>query len=171
MMDIDCRQRRSFDDRLLTFKTGYRGFTPVRLALALLEFSTDESRQTGLDVVRLLLQESDNPPEIEWYNGQQEGFSMLQQRTDPLYYQRPLADRANVALNVIKYTLHPEPALMQLALGESITSPQAASLVDYSRRTILHTVAYTLAIETWHVIRGDVIGKDTIRDGKVIMRC
>lgn len=172
-----CRELSSSDDHLLTFDTGCRGFTPLHYAFVAVQVAPDESRQVGLDVVRLLLQESDNPPKIGWYRGVEEGFSMLQQSTDPFYYQRPLADRAEVAFKLIRSSTNSELALMQIALGESITSAQAASLVDNSGRTTLHTVAFTLATGTSSMTYGRFCGGDKweaqsyrIRDGKDITR-
>ena len=95
---------------------------------------------------------------------------MVQQSTDPFYYQRPLADRAEVAFTLVTSTINSAPALMQLALGESITSAQATSLVDTNGRTILHTLAFKLAIETWRIVRGDAFGNCDIRDGKFIVK-
>lgn len=171
MMENNRRKMTSSDKRLLTLEIGCRGITSVQSVLKYMQFVVrDESRQLSLDVMRLLLRETDNPPEIEWYRGPIEGFSMFQQSTDPFYYQRPLADRVEVAFDMAMFTFNSEPALMQLALGESITSAQAASLVDTCGRTVLHTVVFKLAKKTSYIIRGDVFGECDNRDGKDIIK-
>jgi len=101
-----------------------------------------------LDLLRLLLQNSNNPPALKSYSGSSEGFSLLQQSTDPLYYQRPLAERLDVAFWVVQVGLRSKPALLQIALGESATLAQAISLVDTFGNTILHVVAVMLARRT-----------------------
>lgn len=105
-----------------------------------------------LDLLRLLLQNSNNPPALKSYSGSSEGFSLLQQSTDPLYYQRPLAERLHVAIWAVGVGLRSDPALLQATLGESGTLAQAVSLVDHFGRIILHIVAVTLARRTRYSI-------------------
>jgi len=135
---------------LLTFDTDCRGLTPIEFVFRGFTSYEKEPHQNTerLDVMRLLLRGSNSPPGVESYSGSSEGFSLLQQSTDPLYYQQPLAKRVDVAFKVVKNRNHSAPALLQIALGESITSAQAVSLVDTRGRTILHIVAYMLAQRT-----------------------
>lgn len=174
-MDNKCRKSTSSDEGSLAIDTSCRFMTLVELWIYNLQLfkdefgQIDESGQISLDVLRLLLRETNNPPEIEWYPGQTEGFSLLQQSTDPFYYQRPLADRADVAFDLVTYSVQSDPKLMQLALGESIISAQAASLVATSGRTILHAVACKLSHVTGPTAH-DLVGYHKVRDGKDITK-
>lgn len=174
-MDNKSRKSTSSEEGLLAIDTSCRGMTLVELwiynsPLFKDEFGQiDESGQISLDVLRLLLRETNNPPDFKRYFGQTEGFSLLQQSTDPFYYQRPLADRADVAFDLVSYSVQSDPKLMQLALGESIISAQAASLVATSGRTILHAVAYKLSHVTWPTAH-DLVGYHKFRDGKDITK-
>ncbi len=146
MSGQNCREPSSSDDGLPTSDTKCSMWSPVELVFKGTA-SSDKwfvQKTDELDLQRLLLQNSNNPPALKSYSGPSEGFSLLQQSTDPLYYQRPLAERLDVAFWAVAVGLRSGPALLQAALGESGTLPQTVSLIDPSGRTILHVVAVLL---------------------------
>jgi len=155
MSGPNCRELNSSDDGLPTSDTNCSFDSPVESVFRSASlFATRSVQKTDkLDLQRLLLQNSNNPPALKSYSGSSEGFTLLQQSTDPLYYQRPLAERLDVAFWAVALGLGSGSALLRTALGESGTLPQAVSLVDPFRRTILHVVASTLARGTRMSIR------------------
>ena len=100
--------------------------------------------------MRLLLRESDSPPELAFYRGPKEGFSLFQQSTDPVYYQRPIEERLDVAYNMVWYHGY-TTALLQTVLGDNIDAAQASSLVVRRGTTVLHIIARAIGRQTARV--------------------
>lgn len=102
--------------------------------------------ESRLDILRMLLGVSDSPPELDAYVGPKDGFSILQQNTDPLYYGRPLEDRLSTAFCIARESTFLSPGLggpdlLQSVLGESSSSAHVVSSTTNGGETVLHLVA------------------------------
>ena len=89
---------------------------------------------------RLLLNETECEPRLGLYSGSKEGFSMWQQTLDPLYYQRSLKERFQVAMSLVYGWNGPEILRLALALGP--LPPLAHCMTDRYGETLLHAVAW-----------------------------
>ncbi len=145
-----CRELNSSDDGLPTSDSYCSFKSPIEAVCQEAVFFDKGSVQKTdeLDLLRLLLQNSNNPPALKSYSGSSEGFSLLQQSTDPLYYKRSLAERVEIAFWAVSVGYRTKPTLLQVALGENVTLAQVVSLVATPAMTILHVIAVTLARRT-----------------------
>ena len=84
---------------------------------------------------RLLIKETERA-DLGWYRGSKEGFSLWQQALDPFHYQKPLAERIEVAVAI---DAKPDALRLSVALGP--LPPLAHSISDRRGRTLLHAVA------------------------------
>ncbi len=150
MSGQNCREPSSSDDGLPTSDTKCSMWSPVELVFeGTASFDKWFFQKTDeLDLQRLLLQNSNNPPALRSCGPSGESFSLLQQSTDPLYYKRPLVERVEIAFCAVEVGWGSKPTLLHVALGESATLAQVVSWVDTSAMTILHVIAVTLARRT-----------------------
>lgn len=108
--------------------------TPLEIVLY-----DDKCNSNAVGVLRLLLNETEREPNLAWYRGSKEGFSMSQQDLDPLYYQRPLEERFEVAMSLADCGNGPE--VLRLALARGALPSLAHCMTNCNGETLLHAVA------------------------------
>ena len=89
-----------------------------------------------IKIPRLLINETERRPDLDWYSGSKEGFSLWQQALDPFYYQKPLTERIEVAASI-----DAKPDALRLSVAQGPLPPLAHSISDGLGRTLLHAVA------------------------------
>lgn len=89
---------------------------------------------------RLLLNETEREPDLACYLGSKQGFSMWQQALDPLYYQRSLEERFEVAMS-LTYGWKNGPEVLRLALARGALPSLAHCMTNRFGETLLHAVA------------------------------
>lgn len=99
---------------------------------------------------RLLLNETGREPDLSMYQGSKEGFSMWQQALDPLYYQRPLEERFEVAMS-LAYR-HNRPEVLRSALARGALPSLAHCMTDRNGETLLHAITWNIG-DYMYVIR------------------
>ena len=96
-----------------------------------------------LEIQRLLLPRSDSLYDIARYGGPQEGFRMLQQFTDPMYYQRPPVERVEIAITAtLNTTFINITTPIQTILGSGIDLGWAYSYKNSGGDTLLHVTTH-----------------------------
>ena len=102
----------------------------------------DERR---LDIQRLLLRQSDSLPSIARYGGPEEGFKILQQSVDPMYYQKSPAERVETAIEAARWNRFANIATpTESILGSDVDLAWAYSYENSDGDTLLHSVAFAL---------------------------
>jgi len=81
----------------------------------------------------------------------------LQQHVDPLYYNRPLEQRFEIAISLSAACSRNVPEVVKTALGEVTVSSAALRLRTSNGRTLLHVVARSIGIE-WMLTHHDSLG-------------
>ena len=106
-----------------------------------------------IKIPRLLLNETESGSDLGWYSGPKEGFSLWQQALDPIFYQRPLEERIDVAFSLAENNNGLDIFRLSVALGP--LPPLAHFVSDRLGRTLLHAVALamgrTLCWNRWYV--------------------
>ena len=98
-----------------------------------------------LDVSRLLIQETDHELDLHSYNGPKEGFCMWQQNADPLYYERPLQERFEIAIT-LAHDVWNGPDTFRVSLAHGPLPSLALSMTDSQGNRLLHAVAWALGL-------------------------
>lgn len=93
---------------------------------------------------RLLLNETGCEPDLSNYQGSGEGFSMWQQALDPLYYQRPLEERYEVAMALTYHQNGPE--VLRSALARGALPSLTHCMTDRNGETLLHAIAWYMGM-------------------------
>ena len=90
----------------------------------------------AIKLPRLLMNETERGSDLCLYRGSKEGFSLWQQALDPLYYQKPLVERIEVAVEI-----DAKPDALRLSVAQGPLPPRAHSISNRLGRTLLHAVA------------------------------
>lgn len=101
----------------------------------------------AVERLRLLLNETEREPDLACYLGSKEGFSMWQQALDPLYYQRPIEERFEIAVKLASSLNGPE--VVRLALTRGALPSLAHCITDRIGETILYAIAKTMCDKTY----------------------
>ena len=94
-----------------------------------------------VDVLRLLLNETERETNMGYYWGPKEGFSIWQQSADPFYYERPLEERFEVATTLSYMGNGPDVLRLSLALGPF---PSLAYSIINDHGMLLNAVARSM---------------------------
>lgn len=98
-------------------------------------------QEAYLGILRLLLRQTEIEPQLSQYGGPKEGFLMLQQHTDSLYYERPLEERIEVATSLAEDSLMNPPEVFKIALARDGIFAPALFPKNKRGETLLHIVA------------------------------
>jgi hypothetical protein len=109
--------------------------------------------QEGLDIIRLLLSKAEvEPDELMSYRGPREGFILLQQYISPQYYEKPLEERAIMAISLTIENIWCGPELFWAALACDQFPCGAIGVKDTNNQTVLHAVGKSIGeIAMWMV--------------------
>lgn len=99
-----------------------------------------------LELPRLLLSKTEREPDLRNFYGPPEGFSMWQQAIDPLYYQRPLEERVDLACYLV--SIGNDAEVFRIALNCNRISPQILSMAGKDWEEALHAVTGSMNTST-----------------------
>ena len=111
-----------------------------------LELLLLDNHNDCLEVVersRLLLHETEHETDLGNYCGSREGFSIWQRCLDPFYYQRPIEDRMEIAMNLAMSGN--EPGVLRVSLAPGPLPHFTHPTTDDGRRSLLNEVARGMA--------------------------
>lgn len=98
-----------------------------------------------LDVARLLIQETDSEPDFRSYFGPKEGFCVWQQNADPLYYEKPLQERIEIAIALARSPTNGADTF-RVSLAHGPLSSLAPCMTNSEGLTPLHAAARSLGM-------------------------
>ena len=101
-------------------------------------------QEAYLDILRLFLRQTDIELKLGHFRGPKQGFLVLQQHMDSLYYQKPLEERIEVVTSLAVYSLQNSPEVFKVALARDGIPPQALFLKNTRGETLLHIVAESI---------------------------
>ena len=107
-----------------------------------------------VEQLRFFLREGTFEPSLSDFRGTLEGFKLLQQHTDPLYYSRPFEERLEVAFRLIDK--RGSPKLIETALGVKVISSRHLTTPATCGRTLVGVVAHHIGYLTSEVLEPSV---------------
>ena len=96
--------------------------------------------------LRLLLSDTDHDIDLSRYRGPSEGFTKWQRIVDPLYYQRPFEERAEIASKMDTYVHITQLSTGRKALSLGPLPPLPCPHADCWAEDLLHGIVEILGI-------------------------